>query len=65
MKPKNKRVKWLDRVIWVMLAVYMIGIAYLLMRKMQANLLLFVNTITLMFILGLVAFIAYMIAMRE
>ncbi|MBW2997714.1 hypothetical protein KY349_05225 [Candidatus Woesearchaeota archaeon] len=65
MKPKNKNTKWLDRVIWAMLAVYIIGIAYLLIRNMQANLLLFVNTITLLFILGLLAFIAYMLAMRE
>jgi hypothetical protein len=65
MKPKNKKLQWLDKTLWAMLAVYIIGIAYLLIRNMQANLLLFVNTITLLFILGLLAFIAYMLAMRE
>lgn len=62
---KNKKLQWLDKTLWAMLAVYIIGIAYLLMKNMQANLLLFVNTITLLFILGLLAFIAYMIAMKE
>ena len=61
----NKLTKWLDKTIWTMLLVYVIGIVYLLIIDRQANLFLFISTITPLFILGIVTFIAYMIAMRD
>ena len=62
---KNKMTRWLDKAVWAMLLVYIIGIVYLLLLNKQANLFLFISTITPMFILGIVTFIAYMIASRE
>lgn len=62
---KNNLTQWLNKSIWAMFLIYIIGITYLLATDKQANLFLFISTITSLFILGLVTFIAYMIAMRE
>ena len=62
---KNKMTNLLDKAVWAMLLVYIIGIVYLLAIDRQANLFLFISTITPLFILGLVTFIAYMIAMKD
>jgi high-affinity Fe2+/Pb2+ permease len=61
----NKKTKWIDKAVWVMLLAYIIGILYLYIVGKQANLFIFLNTMTLLFILGMLIAVAYMIAMRE
>jgi hypothetical protein len=65
MKTSNKKVWWLDKATWVMLLAYVIGILYLYVAGSEDNLFAFLNTMTLLFILGMLIAIAYMIAMRE
>jgi amino acid transporter len=61
----NKKVWWIDKAVWVMLLAYIIGILYTYVADKQANLFAFLNTMTLLFILGMVIAIAYLIAMKE
>ncbi|MBW2971625.1 hypothetical protein KY359_01185 [Candidatus Woesearchaeota archaeon] len=61
----NKKVWWIDKAVWVMLLAYIIGILYTYIADKQENLFVFLNTMTLLFILGMVIAIAYLIAMRE
>ena len=61
----NKKVWWIDKAVWVMLLAYMIGIISLYIQGKQDNLFILVNTMTLLFILGMLIAIAYLIAMRE
>jgi len=65
MKQSNKKVWWIDKSVWVMLLVYVIGIGFLYLQGKQDNLFIFINTITLLFILGMVIAIAYLIALRD
>ena len=65
MKQNKKTRWWLGKAVWAMLLVYVICIVYLLAVDKQANLLLFINTITPLFILGMVTFVAYMVASKE
>jgi len=65
MKQSNKKVWWIDKSVWVMLLVYVIGIGFLYLQGKQENLFIFINTITLLFILGMVIAIAYLIALRD
>ena len=61
----NKKVWWIDKAVWVMLLAYIIGIAFMYLEGKQANLFSFLNTLTLLFILGMVIAIAYLIAMKD
>jgi hypothetical protein len=61
----NKKVWWIDKATWVMGLAYLIGIAFLYLEGKQASLFNFINTLTLLFILGMVIAIAYLIAMKE
>ena len=61
----NKKVWWIDKAVWVMLLAYVIGIVFLYLEGKEANLFGFLNTMTLLFILGMVIAIAYLIAMKE
>jgi hypothetical protein len=65
MAQSNKKVWWIDKAVWVMLLAYVIGILYLYVADKEANLFAFLNTMTLLFILGMLIAIAYMLAMRE
>ena len=62
---QNKKVWWIDKAIWVMLVAYVTGIAFIYLEGNEANLFPFLNTMTLLFILGMIIAIAYMIAMRD
>ncbi|MFC1741802.1 hypothetical protein ACFL3V_04675 [Nanoarchaeota archaeon] len=61
----NKNVWWLDKAVWVMLLAYIIGIVFTYLEGNQDNLLNFLNTMTLMFILGILIAIAYLVAMKS
>lgn len=61
----NKKVWWIDKAVWVMLLAYVIGIAFLYLEGNEANLFAFLNTLTLLFILGMLIAIAYLMAMKE
>ncbi len=65
MHHENKKVWWVDKAVWVMLVAYIAGIVFLYVQDQQANLYLFLITVTLLFILGMLIAIAYMIAMKE
>ena len=62
---KNKKVWWIDKAVWVMLLVYIIGIGYTYLMDKQANMFLFINSVTLLFILGMLIAIAYLLAMKD
>lgn len=61
----NKKVWWIDKAVWVMLLAYAIGIISLYIQGKQDNLFLMINTMTLLFILGMLIAIAYLIAMKD
>lgn len=61
----NKKVWWIDKAVWVMLLAYAIGIISLYVQGKQDNMFLLINTMTLLFILGMLIAVAYLIAMRE
>jgi hypothetical protein len=65
MKISNRKVWWVDKAVWVMLLAYIIGIAFIYIEGNEANLFAFLNTMTLLFILGMLIAIAYMLAMKE
>jgi hypothetical protein len=61
----NKKVWWIDKAVWVMLLAYAIGIISLYIQGNQDNLFLMINTMTLLFILGMLIAVAYLIAMKD
>ncbi len=65
MKVSNKKVWWIDKAVWIMFLAYIIGILLSYVSGRQENLFLMLNTMTLLFILGMLIAIAYLIAMRE
>jgi hypothetical protein len=65
MKHKNRKVWWIDKAVWVMGLAYLIGMAFLYIEGKEANLYMFLNTVTLLFILGMLIAIAYLIAMKN
>jgi len=65
MAQSNKKVWWIDKAVWVMLLAYVIGILYLYVSGKEANMFSFLDTMTQLFILGMIIAIAYMLAMRD
>jgi ABC-type transport system involved in cytochrome c biogenesis permease subunit len=62
---KNRKVWWIDKAVWVMLVAYIAGIAFLYLEGKEESLFAFLNTMTLLFMLGMIIAIAYMVAMRD
>ncbi|MBW2965451.1 hypothetical protein KY363_08395 [Candidatus Woesearchaeota archaeon] len=60
----NRKVWWIDKAVWVMLLAYIIGILLLYVEDRQESLFAFLNTMTLLFILGMLIAVAYLIAMK-